>query len=133
MAKGYLCLVLHAHLPFVRHPEHDDPLEERWLYEAITESYLPMLDVFLGFERDGIDWHLTMSLSPTLCAMLSDSLAGEAIRRAPLAHAGAVGEGTPPHAHDTGVSQARPDVPRAAQARALPFRAGVWAQSPRRV
>jgi 1,4-alpha-glucan branching enzyme len=74
MAKGYLCLVLHAHLPFVRHPEHDDPLEERWLYEAITESYLPMLDVFLGFERDSIDWHLTMSLSPTLCAMLSDEL-----------------------------------------------------------
>ncbi len=74
MPKGYLCLVLHAHLPFVRHPEHGDPLEERWLYEAITESYLPLLDVFLGLERDGIDWRLTLSLSPTLCAMLSDEL-----------------------------------------------------------
>ena len=41
--NGYLALVLHAHLPFVRHPEHDPFLEEDWLYEAITETYLPLL------------------------------------------------------------------------------------------
>ena len=28
MEKGYLLLVLHAHLPFVRHPEFHDFLEE---------------------------------------------------------------------------------------------------------
>ena len=39
-AQGCLALVLHAHLPFVRHPEHDVFLEENWLYEAITETYL---------------------------------------------------------------------------------------------
>ena len=44
--KGYFCPVLHAHLPFVRHPEYSDMMEERWLYEAITETYLPLLDVF---------------------------------------------------------------------------------------
>jgi len=27
---GYLALVLHAHLPFVRHPEQDFVLEEEW-------------------------------------------------------------------------------------------------------
>jgi len=42
MSSGYLCLVLHAHLPFVRHPEHDDFLEEDWLFEAITETYEPL-------------------------------------------------------------------------------------------
>ena len=56
MPLGYLCLVLHAHLPFVRHPEYDDFLEEDWLYEAITETYIPLLEVFDGLERDGVDW-----------------------------------------------------------------------------
>src|SRR5262249_40376474 len=74
MPVGYLSLVLHAHLPFVRHPEYDDFLEEDWLYEAITETYIPLLDVFDGLERDGVDWRLTMSVTPTLAAMLSDPL-----------------------------------------------------------
>jgi 1,4-alpha-glucan branching enzyme len=71
---GYLCLVLHAHLPFVRHPEYDDFLEEDWLYEAITETYVPLLDIFDSLERDGVDWRMTMSVTPTLAAMLSDPL-----------------------------------------------------------
>jgi 1,4-alpha-glucan branching enzyme len=74
MPVGYLSLVLHAHLPYVRHPEYDDFLEEDWLYEAITETYIPLLEVFDGLERDGVDWRLTMSVTPTLAAMLSDPL-----------------------------------------------------------
>jgi 1,4-alpha-glucan branching enzyme len=74
MPLGYFCLVLHAHLPFVRHPEYDDFLEEDWLYEAITETYIPILDVFDGLERDGVDWRMTMSVTPTLAAMLCDPL-----------------------------------------------------------
>ena len=35
MRKGYLALVLHAHLPFVRHPEYPEFLEEDWLFEAL--------------------------------------------------------------------------------------------------
>ena len=42
MYKGYLCLVLHTHLPFVRHPEEEYFLEENWLFEAITETYIPV-------------------------------------------------------------------------------------------
>src|SRR5947209_5471350 len=74
MPVGYLSLVLHAHLPFVRHPEYDDFLEEDWLYEAITETYIPLLDVFDSLDRDGVEWRLTMSVTPTLAAMLSDPL-----------------------------------------------------------
>lgn len=74
MVRGYLSLVLHTHLPFVRHPEHDRFLEEDWLYEAITETYLPLLDVFEGLVRDGVDFRVTMSLTPTLIAMLTDPL-----------------------------------------------------------
>ena len=30
MEKGYLSILLHAHLPYVRHPEHEDFLEEEF-------------------------------------------------------------------------------------------------------
>ncbi|WP_218083055.1 glycoside hydrolase family 57 protein [Anthocerotibacter panamensis] len=72
MALGYLALVLHAHLPFVRHPESDYVLEEEWLFEAITETYIPLIRMFEGLEADGIDFKLTMSLTPPLVAMLQD-------------------------------------------------------------
>src|SRR2546421_87306 len=65
--QGYLCVVLHAHLPFVRHPEHERFLEENWLFEAITESYLPLIQVMDGWLRHGMDTRLTITLSPTLC------------------------------------------------------------------
>lgn len=74
MAEGYLALVLHTHLPFVRHPEHERPLEERWLHEALSECYLPLLDVFARLERDSVPFALTMSLTPPLVAMLRDDL-----------------------------------------------------------
>ncbi|ERN41529.1 hypothetical protein KR51_00018900 [Rubidibacter lacunae KORDI 51-2] len=77
MAIGYVALVLHAHLPFVRHPESDYVLEEEWLYEAITETYIPLLRVFEGLKRDGIDFKLTMSLTPPLVSMLQDPLLQE--------------------------------------------------------
>jgi len=70
-------LVLHGHLPFVRHPEHEDFLEEDWLYEAITETYIPLILVFEKLIAEGIDFRLTMTLSPTLILMLSDSLLQE--------------------------------------------------------
>ena len=77
MEKGYLALVLHGHLPFVRHPEHDQFLEEDWLYEAITETYIPLLNVFEGLVNDGIDFRITMSVTPTLVSMLTDPLLQE--------------------------------------------------------
>jgi len=77
MVISYLALVLHAHLPFVRHPESDYVLEEEWLYEAITETYIPLLRVFDGLHRDGIDFKLTMSMTPPLLSMLRDPLLQE--------------------------------------------------------
>ncbi|MDO9240942.1 MAG: DUF1957 domain-containing protein [Methylicorpusculum sp.] len=74
MKKGYLSIILHAHLPFVRHPEYDSFFEENWLFEAITECYLPLLNVLERLEKDRINYQLTLSLSPTLISMLSDAL-----------------------------------------------------------
>lgn len=72
--KGYHALVLHAHLPYVRHPEHEHFLEEDWLYEAITETYLPLLQRFDALVHDGIRFRLTMTLTPSLVSMLRDEL-----------------------------------------------------------
>ena len=71
---GYLAIILHAHLPFVRHPEHERFLEESWLYEATLETYLPLIQIMDGWLRDGMDTRLTLTLSPTLCSMLLDPL-----------------------------------------------------------
>jgi 1,4-alpha-glucan branching enzyme len=71
---GYLSLVLHAHLPFVRHPEHEDFLEEDWFYEAVTETYIPLLWVMEKLVDDNIDFRLTISLTPPLVSMLNDEL-----------------------------------------------------------
>src|SRR6266478_1115314 len=77
MSSGFLALILHAHLPFVRHPEHKHFLEEDWLFEAITETYIPLLRVMGRLVDDGVPFKLTMSITPTLCAMLQDELLRE--------------------------------------------------------
>jgi 1,4-alpha-glucan branching enzyme len=77
MQSGYLALVLNAHLPFVREPDYPHFLEERWLFEALSESYLPLLRMFRRLEADSIPFNLTLSLSPTLCSMLDDKVLGE--------------------------------------------------------
>ncbi len=74
MEKGYLALVLHAHLPYVHHPEFPDFLEEDWLYEAITETYIPLLRVFHNLTNDGINFRITISLSPPLVSMFKNDL-----------------------------------------------------------
>ena len=74
MPTGYLALVLHAHLPYVRHPEYSEFLEEDWFYEAITETYIPLLQVFRKLTDDGVPFKLTMSMTPPLCSMLRDPL-----------------------------------------------------------
>jgi len=72
--SGHLALILHAHLPFVRHPEHEHFLEEDWFFEAVTETYIPLLRMMQRLVDDNVPFKLTMSLTPTLCAMLQDNL-----------------------------------------------------------
>jgi 1,4-alpha-glucan branching enzyme len=81
MSQGFLHLLLHAHLPYVRHPELDYCLEENWLFEAITESYLPLLSSWRRLHGEGVAFRITLSLSPTLLNMLADSLLQQRYRR----------------------------------------------------
>ncbi|WP_078550534.1 1,4-alpha-glucan branching protein domain-containing protein [Litchfieldia alkalitelluris] len=66
----YTNIVLHAHLPYVR-SLNGDALEERWLYEAMAESYIPLI---WKLEEDNHKRKWTLSLSPTLMEMLADPL-----------------------------------------------------------
>jgi len=81
MPQGYWSPVLHAHLPYVRHPEYPEFLEEDWFFEALTETYVPLVRVLDGLLRDGVDYRLTMTLSPPLLAMMSDGLLVERYHR----------------------------------------------------
>src|SRR5438874_11765002 len=74
VGSGHLAFILHAHLPFVRHPEHEHFLEEDWLFEAITECYVPLLRMMQRLVDDHVPFKLAMSITPTLCAMLQDQL-----------------------------------------------------------
>lgn len=77
MPSGFLSIVLHAHLPFVRHPEHPRFFEENWLFEAITECYIPLLNMLDRLAADQVPYRLSLSLSPTLISMLQDDLLHE--------------------------------------------------------
>ncbi len=67
---------MHGHLPFIRHPEIPECLEEDWFFEALTEVYLPLLEMFRRLQRDGVRFKIAFSLSPTLAAMMTDPLLG---------------------------------------------------------
>ncbi len=80
MATGTLALVLHAHLPYVRSGEPGS-LEEDWFFQALLESYLPLLRVLEVAHADPAQQpHLSLGLSPTLLSLLS---AGDLLARFP--------------------------------------------------
>ncbi len=72
--KGYVSFVLHAHLPFIHHPESEDYLEEQWLFEAMSETYIPLILNFQKLIDEGVDFRMTMSLTPPLLNMLDNKL-----------------------------------------------------------
>ncbi len=74
MPPGFFIPVLHCHLPYVRHPEHEHFLEENWFYEAVAETYLPLLRMLRRLRDEGVSFQLTLSLSPTLCEMMGNKL-----------------------------------------------------------
>lgn len=70
MAPSHLALILHAHFPDLR---ESGGTEERWLFEAVAQSYLPLLEVLERLEQERIPVRVAVSISPTLAAMLDDS------------------------------------------------------------
>jgi 1,4-alpha-glucan branching enzyme len=81
MAQGHLLLILHAHLPYVRHPEFDRFLEERWFFEAVIETYVPLIKFFDKLKAEGTPFKVTLSVSPPLANMMEDPLLQERCAR----------------------------------------------------
>ena len=72
VGNGAVALVLHAHLPYVRSAERGS-LEEDWFFQALLESYLPLLEVLEKAADDPSQRpRVTLGLSPTLLSLLSD-------------------------------------------------------------
>ncbi len=72
MIKGYWIPILHSHLPFVKHPQYENFLEEFWLFEAISECYIPLLQRLQKLQNENIEFSLTVSVTPPLAEMLDD-------------------------------------------------------------
>ena len=69
---GQLAIVLHAHLPFVKKNEKNS-LEEDWLFQAILECYIPLLQSIESSKNvNPSNTKLTISLSPTLLSLLEN-------------------------------------------------------------
>jgi 1,4-alpha-glucan branching enzyme len=69
---GFWSLVLHQHLPFVRHPEHDVSLEEQWFFEAVVSVYTQLIGMMWRLREERVDFRLTVSLTPPLISMMRD-------------------------------------------------------------
>ena len=69
---GQLAIVLHAHLPYVGKNEKNS-LEEDWLFQAILECYIPLLQAIESSKKENpLNTKLTISLSPTLLSLLDN-------------------------------------------------------------
>jgi len=69
---GTFCLVLHSHLPWLAH--HGAwPVGEEWLYQAWSQSYLPVVDLLQRLAGEGRRDLLTLGVTPVLAAQLDDA------------------------------------------------------------
>lgn len=75
-STNYKCtfsFVLHSHLPYVRLAGRW-PHGEEWIHEAISETYLPLLNVIYVLRSKQIASKLTINLTPILLEQLVDPL-----------------------------------------------------------
>lgn len=71
--RGAFTFVLHSHLPYARESGMW-PHGEEWVHEAIAETYLPLLNALYDLEEEGVDFHLTVGITPILAEQLADEL-----------------------------------------------------------
>ncbi|MCK4668307.1 DUF1957 domain-containing protein [Candidatus Dependentiae bacterium] len=69
--KKHFTFVLHSHLPYVlshgKWPHGTD-----WLNEALSETYIPLLNAFKKLVSEGISPNVTIGITPVLCEQLAD-------------------------------------------------------------
>lgn len=73
MSNGAFTFVLHSHLPYAREAGMW-PHGEEWVHEAISETYLPLLNALYDLKEEGTDYRITVSVTPILAEQLGDPL-----------------------------------------------------------
>jgi 1,4-alpha-glucan branching enzyme len=68
---GLFALMLHCHIPYCR-KSGVWPAGEEWLFEAMNETYIPLLRVLRGFQRDGLRPGIMIGVVPILAEQLAD-------------------------------------------------------------
>ncbi len=82
---GKLIFHLHAHLPFVGKRINygtsgywrPGGYIEEWYHEALRETYIPLVMIFDDLINEGIDFKMSMDISPTLCNMMRSTMLQE--------------------------------------------------------
>jgi len=75
-AAGAFTFVLHSHLPYARQAGMW-PHGEEWVHEAIAETYIPLLNALYDLAEEGVDYRITISVTPILAEQLADTLIQE--------------------------------------------------------
>ncbi len=70
---GAFTFVLHSHIPYARQAGMW-PHGEEWIHEAIAETYVPLLNALYDLAEEGINYKLTVSITPILAEQLADPL-----------------------------------------------------------
>ncbi|MEQ1571331.1 MAG: 1,4-alpha-glucan branching protein domain-containing protein [Myxococcota bacterium] len=78
--NGRFCLVLHGHLPWVLHHGRW-PHGEDWLFEAATETWLPLLEVLDTCAAEGLSPKWTLGLTPILLEQLGQARFADGLER----------------------------------------------------
>ena len=68
---GIFSLMLHCHIPYCR-KSGVWPAGEEWLFEAMNETYIPLLQVLRGFQMDGLRPGIMIGVVPILAEQLAD-------------------------------------------------------------
>jgi 1,4-alpha-glucan branching enzyme len=68
---GIFALMLHCHIPYCR-KSGVWPAGEEWLFEAMNETYIPLLRVLRGFQMDGLRPGIMIGVVPILAEQLAD-------------------------------------------------------------
>src|SRR5947207_6204742 len=71
-ALGAFTFVLHSHLPYARLAGRW-PHGEEWIHEAATETYLPLLQALYDLKEEGVNYKVTIGITPILAEQLSDA------------------------------------------------------------
>ena len=77
MIKKTLLFIFHAHVPYIRHTDENEPLEATQFYEMLSYGLLPFLRMCSRLTADAVPFKCALVISPLLCEMLKSSFCKE--------------------------------------------------------